>query len=465
MVNLNFTTEYSRIMSGSSTTVVDPTSETLSASRLLDSSYGSLPLPRKGKSEIQRAYKHASELFLTRRLSEALSTIEPVITVPQAQEENIEHDETPCKAPVAGAQRKVRAKIWVLYLTLLNAIADLGSDVGSKSFGKKAWWDLVAKVQNGTIWDEVVEIGYGGIEGNLDADVVQSLATLLLAQSTSQKSNQQHLETYLSASNDRENDFNASEPSITHPSGSKQHSNATDTLRDLSAHIGIIELYTLHVLPRNGEWEYAKDFINLSEILDEEVREELLQNLQSLKDEDLKGEENMEDVATEQENLSEQEPRPAEDTERESIDTVRQSQPSSHHRANSETDYGIDDAGSSPNLAKPPSDPPPPIIKPSKASQIKSSRSPPFNASRKAANPSVYSRSIAVIHGLENILSRLADHLSRNPMGLLRFVLFLMGLVMAFSRRDVKDRVGRLTGAGWDKVKRTVGMGVKVSYI
>ena len=435
-------------MSGSSTTVVDPTSETLSVSRLLDSSYGS-PSSRRGKSEILKAYKQASELFLTRRLSEALKAIEPFITVPQAQEETVEH-EGPCRAPVAGAQRKTRAKIWVLYLTLLNAIAELGLEEGSIAFGKKIWWDLVAKAQNGTIWDEVVEIGYDGVEGNLDADVVMSLATLLLAQSPSQKSNQQHLETYLSALNDRAPD------------------NEADIPRELNAHIGIIELYALHVLPRNGEWEYAKDFVSMNEMLDEEVREELLQSLQDLKEENLKGEESIQDAVPQPEDLLEQEPRPARETEKESIETVRQLQPSNHHRANSEKDYGIDDVESPPNLTKPPSAPSAPsapLAKPSRASQIKSSRSPPLNASRKATTPSIYSRSINFIHALEHMVSRLAENLSRNPMGLLRFILFLMGLIMAFSRRDVKDKVGRLTGAGWDELKRTVGMGVKVSYI
>lgn len=46
-------------------------------------------------------------------------------------------------------------------------------------------------------------------------------------------------------------------------------------------------------------------------------------------------------------------------------------------------------------------------------------------------------------------------------MAMLRFVLFLMGLVAAFSRQDVKERLA----AAWDKIKRMVGMGVKVSYI
>lgn len=80
---------------------------------------------------------------------------------------------------------------------MLNAIAELGPEDGRAAFGIKQWKSLVAKAQDGTIWEEVVHIGYGDIESRVDADVVINLATLLLAQSPAQKSNQERLESYL----------------------------------------------------------------------------------------------------------------------------------------------------------------------------------------------------------------------------------------------------------------------------
>ena len=59
----------------------------------------------------------------------------------------------------------------------------------------------------------------------------------------------------------------------------------TDTPKDLAARVQIIELFTLHVLPKNGEWDYAAEFIRLSEVLDEERKELLLQTLDELKQE------------------------------------------------------------------------------------------------------------------------------------------------------------------------------------
>ena len=64
----------------------------------------------------------------------------------------------------------------------------------------------------------------------------------------------------------------------------KSHT-GTDTPRDLNTRIKLLELYTLHILPRNDEWDYAREFINMSEVLDDERKEAFLLALQSLKEE------------------------------------------------------------------------------------------------------------------------------------------------------------------------------------
>lgn len=452
----------------SSTILVDPAEQALSSSRLLSSSLGSLSSPRKHKSPISKVYKHSSELFLTRRLPEAFAAIEPLITIPRPPEETNQDDDMPQRAPIASASRRDRIKVWVLYLTMLNTITDLGPEDGKATFGNKGWKDLIAKAQNGTIWEEVVDAGYGGNEGNLDAEVVISLATLVLAQSTTQTTNQQHLESYLSAANnpalDLIDELSRSRSSNSTSNGQTYKGSGTDTPRDLNTRTNIIELYTLHVLPRNGEWDYAKEFINMSEVLDDDTKDSFLQDLQSLEAEESRGEEHFEDAVPQQEDLVKQEPHPVAEEKRTSIDTARQTASISHHRSNSETDYGIDNA-QPPTDAQTSKPPPPPSVKPVKAPQPRSSRSPPTKASRKATHTSLYNSSIALMTALQHMVSNLTAQMSQNPMGLLRFVLFVMGLIVAFSRRDVKDRLGRLTGAGWEKLRRTVGMGVKVSYI
>lgn len=456
-------------MNGSSTALIDPTEEVLSSSRLLGSSNGSHSSSRRGTSKISKVYTQASNLYLTRRLSEALSIIEPLITFAPLSEERTDDGDRVTSAPIATANRKERIKVWSLYLTLLNAIAELGPEEGKTAFGNKQWKILVAKAQEGTIWDDVVSIGYHGIEGNVDADVVINLATLLLAQSPTQISNQERLESYLSASSnptlDLSDRFQQSEPPNGNSNGRTHRKNGTNTPQDLNTRTKLIELFTLHVLPKNGECAYARGFIKSSEVLDEEVKETFLDALQSLEyeEEGNEGPEDFKDALPQQAYLTEQDPTPAEDTERESIDTIRQQPPTQHHRSNSENDYGIDAApAEDSNLTSPT---PKPTIKPSRNSQRKPARSSPSDYPRKPSNNSIYKRSLALMSAVQHMISRMTEHMAQNPMGLLRFVLFLMGLIVAFSRRDVKDRLGRFTGAGWDKVKSTIGMGVKVSYI
>ena len=81
------------------------------------------------------------------------------------------------------------------------------------------------------------------------------------------------------------------------------------------------------------------------------------------------------------------------------------------------------------------------------------------------ANKGVYERGLAFLASLQQLLLSIARSTTNNPTILLRTILFLVALVVALSRRDVKERIRRITGVGWGKLKSTVGMGVKVSYI
>lgn len=131
---------------------------------------------RRENSRIAKGiYKQASDLFLTRRLTEALSILQPVIVQPLANHADLETEREPEPTIISSASRNVRIKIWSLYLTLLNAIIELGPEEGKLSFGSKVWKDIVNKVQDGSIWEEVVQVGYGGFEGNVDDEVVINL--------------------------------------------------------------------------------------------------------------------------------------------------------------------------------------------------------------------------------------------------------------------------------------------------
>ncbi|KAI9877125.1 MAG: hypothetical protein M1830_004720 [Pleopsidium flavum] len=465
-------------MNGSTTTTTSATltEESLPSSRLLSSSITSLTSSRNGAPHLSKTYRQASTLFLTRRLSEALAIIEPVITVDPHSEPANGDSETPELALVASASRSTRIKIWNLYLTILNAIIELGPEEGKNAIGSKEWRSLVSKVRDGAVWEDVVRHGYGGVEGDVDADVVINLATLLLAQSPSQTLNQQRLESYLSASSHPNLDISSrllpSDSSEIIPRRPSTNGHGTDTPRDLHSRIKILELYTLHVLPRNGEWEYARDFIGMSEILDEERREVFLQTLQGLWEEKNRDGEREAQIQRERdEELAkhriEAERRRAEEAQEEEDNSQKQKEGKLHKRASSEVDYGIE--SSNPNDS-PRTRPTKDSSKSTKSTQSSRAQFPPTPhsprpAKRSTGSSSIYNRARHIMAALQRLVQSVAQSVSANPMVLLRTVLFLMGLILAFSRRDVRDRIRRITGAGWDKMRGTVGMGVKVSYI
>lgn len=145
-------------------------SESPSSTQLLSSSQSSLN-GKKSSSEISKIYKHASQLFLTRRLVEAYEALKPVVTPPGT----VRPDDSPAQAPIATATTSQRIKIWSLYVTLLNSIIDLGYEEGKEQFGAREYNDIVRRVQSGDVWEQVVRDGYQGREGSVDAEVVYNL--------------------------------------------------------------------------------------------------------------------------------------------------------------------------------------------------------------------------------------------------------------------------------------------------
>lgn len=300
-------------------------------------------------------------------------------------------------------------------------------------------------------------------------------ATLLLAQSPLQVKNQQRLESYFSESSqpivhsaDRFNPFiNDLIEWQAHPSVTS----GTDTPQDLNSRVKIMELYTLHVLPRNEEWQYAKDFIATSEVLDEETREAFSVALQSLQAETNR---DFADGATILKEQISETRRGGEPTGHRQFDAPAFGQhipgidqaSGSHRRSSSEKDYGIEGTFTANGETRPTSNINPEIPQPLHSSRTKLSstvRPPP--TSKKLATKGVYTRGMAMLLALQHIVLNVTQSMSQNPTTLLKTIMFLVGVILAFSRRDVNDRISRITGIGWERFRATVGMGVKVSYI
>jgi hypothetical protein len=207
-------------------------------------------------------------------------------------------------------------------------------------------------------------------------------------------------------------------------------------------------------------------------VLDEERREAFLQALQSLQDEQNEVEKREREERRYQEEVLKKEieegrrRREAEEKERERR-RVEEERHKGKGRASSETDYGVEDAlpsGAS-NKAR--------SVKAGSAKGDNDRRKhvtsptarPSVPGVRKAQSPTLMTRAGYVIANLRKLVDQMAESFKTNPMVLLRTLAFIVGILAVMARRDVRERIKRITGQGWQKVRQTAGMGVKVSYI
>jgi len=236
--------------------------------------------------------------------------------------------------------------------------------------------------------------------------------------------------------------------------------------RELRFNRSIVHLLATNFLPSNGEWDYARTLIFLSDLFTEDEREEMRQQLEEAErqSKQVNGI-GAKDLPASTTTIEPEQQQAANGGITGDNDTTEASTPaippkSAHRRQDSEKDFGIENAN--PAAVTPPPPPKSSLKPPSKPTQPQSTKSSPVRSSKQPApSMSVYKRSAALISNLQHFMAGLTRSASRNPMVLLRFVFFLVGIVVALSRRDVKARITQ----AWEKVRRTIGMGVKVSYI
>lgn len=287
----------------------------------------------------------------------------------------------------------------------------------------------------------------------------------MVAQAPAQKITQQRLETYLSTLGAM-----SLEPSS---NGNSDRVIGSGSIKELNTRLKILEIFALHVLPRNEEWEYAREFVKLNEFLDEERKDCLLQTMKALqeqpqleqrREQELKKQREAESAFTrgEEERRRANEASEKESPKRRRQDVARRKEVPESIRSD------IDRS----NLQKTPDILSNDAVKKTTTTTNKreSTRNPasqPLSPSKKPRKPSqgLYRKLSLLLHGIPRSLMQVGQGLSRHPMMILRTILFIVALLMALTRRDVRDRLMQIRDSTWDKVKRTVGMGVKVSYI
>lgn len=435
-------------------------------SAYLSSSLSSLSRSRSSNNLIVRTYKQATQLYLTRRFRESWDVLETIVNPDfdgngEAEGQGQEGQEHGI-APVAQSSRGTRTKVWVFYLSLIHAVTEMGPEDGGREFGSAdAWRAIAKKAREGTAWEEIVNRGYAGQEGEVDAEVVVNLATLLLGHMPDQKMNQARLEGFLASSEDVGGALGydgVSTPMSTHSSSPKA----------LQARIKVLELYALHVLPEVGEWDYAREFVEGCGNLDEERKEAFLLALEGLKEE-------REGLKRREVELQEQRERELQEAlrrkEREEKKRVEEAERERQRHEQQQRDQAAKTAANTASNNNSNNNESRPSALSNNGSNTNSNasnghtRGQPSRPARKTSSNSQQPANAAT---LLTRLTSMAHHLRHNVGPSLlnaRLLMFLFAFLILASRRGIRVRLRRTLADGWDKVRRTVGMGVKVSYV
>ncbi|KAF3924814.1 hypothetical protein ABW21_db0202406 [Orbilia brochopaga] len=398
-------------------------------SDVMDSSAGSLPSSHTSKSSsmsnsnvaASRSYKEAANFFLTRQMADALAVLRPALRDAASQ----------------ATQRATRVKVWSLYFAIFDAAVKMSPEEGKRIWGGQDWRRIVGRVRNGLIWDEV-EDAYKG-EGPIDTDVVISLVMLVLAHGNDQKTTQKHIEAAL-----------AELPSV------------SDSPKALAQRTKLMELYILHVLPRVDEWDYAREFTQMSPYLDDDKRDSFLMALEALQKEKTEQEaRRLEEERMAAEAL-EREQRLAEERLRESASasetrsrsTVRKADGRSQNAARSRRRSTARSTASSDYR---------PVSRRSRSQK----RFLEDSDDAMSAVSGAPRQARGIISQTTNIAGQVVKYVNHSvgAQKTLQAAVFMLALVWALAKKSTRSRLWRYLMFAWMKAMNTIRMGMKVTYV
>jgi hypothetical protein len=85
---------------------------------------------------------------------------------------------------------------------------------------------------------------------------------------------------------------------------------------------------------------------------------------------------------------------------------------------------------------------------------------------RTSPPPNLYRRASSVLTNVQHMVLQASRSLTgQSTMAMLRLLMFMLAFLLIIARRDLRLKVRRAMENGWVKIKQTVGMGVKVSYV
>jgi hypothetical protein len=278
----------------------------------------------------------------------------------------------------------------------------------------------------------------------------------MLTHSPTQIATQQRLEYYLSATANPTFDLTAhfsgqSTPTVTpsNPYGRRPSEVATPagatTPRDLHARLKLLELYALHVLPRNEEWDLARSFLTNSEHLDDERKEAFLGALDTLKREMEEQEVRQKEAEAAQAAEEARRLKEEEDEKKRQQEAEQMEQQKERKRRESKSSMTKEKKGpqARPGSAAGPGRPHS-NTHPSKRNRNPPPQRPPATMAERVG---------ALLRSLQTTLNRTS---------MMRALMMILLVWILLGR---KTQLRQTLAIAWRKLMGTIGMGVKVSYI
>ena len=157
------------------TSYFDPPTDSLTSLCLLGSTPEFLVPAQWSNKQISKYYDFAQGYFSNKQFREAYYILETLTTPPKPKVGDLADEIHAGQSPIATAKPSLRVKVWILYFKLLDAVIGSGPNEGVSDFGPDKWSQITSKAVDSSIWELVLQNGYGGLHANMEAEVVWHL--------------------------------------------------------------------------------------------------------------------------------------------------------------------------------------------------------------------------------------------------------------------------------------------------
>lgn len=369
-------------------TVRSPLSQSMDLSM---SGLGDNPSHLHGMAE---DYRRAAKLFLNKQFAGALEQTQVIL------------------GQRSMASDKIYTKTLKLYFVLIDKALKGAAGVTSTT-DPSVLEKLQRDTCDGSLW-KMVQMEYGSLDA-VPVDVAHGLVSLCVRNCVESKENANMVEQYLSGVAGRD----------------AEDSTVNDD------YMRIVDAYVMHILPARGEWEYAREVVEMSTLYDDEAKEQLVRKLGLLEQEEA-------DRVR------------AEKAEKSRAEALRKQQEDEKKNYNSAAGGSVAGGSGSAGGALSPARTGSPISHPGSSASPSSSK----QTDRNRQQQSIPQRGLAAVGNYWR--EKLIEYIRETP---LHYMLIFVVVAASASNAALRTRILSLLRQLWAKFVEAARMGLKVSFI